>query len=138
MTARSTAMLALKIARLTPSAGSLSESASSAAAGPRGAEAHPPQHSSSPKITANATRPFARPYPKMRLLRRISRHPFGEVGIVFGTLDGVKTASRRSHQPGVDSLLVARSDGIDQLRRGNVFDSEPDRLEYCRRCYRSF
>src|SRR6266436_4729859 len=87
-------MLALKIARLTPSAGSLSDSASSAAAGPRGAEAHPPQHSNNPKITAHTARPFARPYPKTRLLRRISRHPFGEVGIVFGALDCVKTASR--------------------------------------------
>src|SRR6266478_10191667 len=89
-------MLALKMARLTPSAGLLSDSASSAAAGPRGAEAHPPQHSRSPKITAHAARLFARPYPKTRLLRRISRHPFGKVRIVFGTLDCVKTASRRS------------------------------------------
>src|SRR6266478_9520366 len=89
-------MLALKIARLTPSAGSLSDSASSAAASPFGAEAHPPQHSNNPKITAHTARPFARPYPKTRLLRRISRHPFGEVGIVFGALDCVKTASRRS------------------------------------------
>src|SRR6266436_6623016 len=133
-------MLALKIARLTPSAGSLSESASSAAASPFGAEAHPPQHSNSPKITANAVRPFARPYPKMRLLRRISRQPFGDVRIVFGTLDGVKAASRRCHagRARYPTGLVARSDRIDQLRRGNVFDSEPDRLEYCRRRYRSF
>src|SRR6516162_6899144 len=59
MTAWSAARLALKIALFTPSAGSLSESVSSAVAGSLDDVAQPQQHSRSPK--ANAETGFVRP-----------------------------------------------------------------------------
>src|SRR6516225_3546265 len=63
MTAWSAARFALKIVRFTPSAGSLSESASSAAGGLLGALAQPAQSSSRPSTTtADADRAaLARP-----------------------------------------------------------------------------
>src|SRR5215472_937808 len=56
MTAWSAARLALKIARFTPSAGSLSESASSALGGLLDEVAQPLQSSSRPRTTADADR----------------------------------------------------------------------------------
>src|SRR6516225_8749560 len=56
MTAWSAARLALKIALFTPSAGSLSESASSALGGSLDEAAHPVQSSSRPRTTADADR----------------------------------------------------------------------------------
>src|SRR6516164_6603406 len=56
MTAWSAARLALKIALFTPSAGSLSESASSALGGSLDEAAHPVQTSNRPKTTAAAGR----------------------------------------------------------------------------------
>src|SRR5215472_1616734 len=135
MTAWSAARLALKIARLTPSAGSLSESASSAADGSLGAVAQPLQTSSKPSATADADR-AALARPAVRTARNTVTFSIGQ-GREALLSRAPSAASRRRQAAGGNRtdrpLMLAASCVIEQLCGCNVFDRDPDRFEY-RRC----
>src|SRR6516165_12483588 len=135
MTAWSAARLALKIARFTPSAGSLSESASSEAGGSCGALAQPPHSSSRPSATADASgAAFERPaVRKARSTVTFSVGPGRESYSPERFLPRQGGGRRRGEDPSTRQLLLAASCVINQLSRRDVFDGNSDRFED-RRC----
>src|SRR6516164_9765380 len=130
MTAWSAARLALKIVRFTPSAGSLSESASSAL----GEVAQPLESSSRPKTTAAADRILP---PRSALQNGRTTLTFSAMPLRISTRLIVPGTIRRVKTPGGNlpkySLTLDASFVIDELCGGNVFHGDADGFEHRRR-----
>src|SRR5215472_17594328 len=134
MTAWSAARLALKIARFTPSAGSLSESASSAAGGLLGVLAQPPHSNSKPSATAEASG-AALKRPAVRTAQSTVTFSVGP-GREDPFSRALSAASRwrpAAREDPSTRRLLATSCVIDQLCRCDVFYGDSDRFEH-RRC----
>src|SRR5271165_3391135 len=128
MTACSAARLALKIALFTPSAGSLSESASSALGGSLDEVAHPVQSSNRPRSTAHVAC-TGLPRSALRTARNtviLSVGPSRGEFIVPGVTRRVKAASGKQPQR---ALEPATCRVVDQLRGRNVFYRDPTDLK---------